>query len=64
MNKKANLLDPKTYGKKAYIVDLWSDFVDYVPKAFEKFKAKLDEDYKLFIKMDDFRMEKESYLKL
>lgn len=36
----AKLEDPKTYGKNAYIIDLWDGFADYVPNAFKRFEIE------------------------
>lgn len=49
--KNADLSDINTYGKKAYVVDLWSGFVDYVPNAFKRFEAEyIDYNRKFVVK--------------
>ena len=37
--KNAKLDDPKTISKKAFIVDPWGGFCDYVANAFNKYKG-------------------------
>lgn len=47
--KDAKLHDYRTFGDKAYVVDPWMGFVDYVPNAFNRFKAQYSGDFKMGI---------------
>lgn len=47
LSKNANLRDYKTFGKKAYVVDPWLGFVDYVPNAFKRFKIEYENDLRM-----------------
>ena len=66
MAKNANPADIRTYGKKAYVVDLWSGFVDYVPNAFKRYEAEYAGDKrmliidKLGVKINDFDIDSET----
>lgn len=46
MSKNAKLNDYRTFGKKAYVVDAWSGFVDYAQTAFKRYA---DEKSRTFI---------------
>lgn len=60
MAKDAILSDPRTYGKKAYVVDAWNGFVDYVPNAFKRFEADYSGDMRMSI-VDHFGVKDADY---
>jgi len=45
--KGRTIKDPRTYGKKAIIMDLWSGFVEYAPDAFRKFAVQYQNSRKM-----------------
>lgn len=47
MAKDAKLHDYRTFGDKAYVVDPWMGFVDYVPNAFKRYEAAYSDDFKM-----------------
>lgn len=70
LDKNADLSDIRTYGKKAYVVDLWGGFVDYVPNAFKRFEAEYANDKRMLVvknlgvKINDFDINKETLVLL
>lgn len=47
MAEDAEISNYKTFGKKAYVVDLWDGFVDYVDNAFKRFEAQYSRDIRM-----------------
>lgn len=61
----ADLSNPKTYGKRAYLVDAWMGNVDYISNAFKKLKNEhedvlKDKKIRLGIKIEDFNMNEDT----